>query len=121
MGEIGPRIYGFILQRQGKGLGSLILCTGASVLSAGCIPDLPAPPRERKEDIPLLASHFLEILAKSIHKNVKGFSTEALLLRKDYNWPGNVRELNNLFTENLRPLFIFILNVWQMERNRIRS
>jgi DNA-binding NtrC family response regulator len=77
-------------------LGSLILCTGASVLSAGCIPDLPAPPRERKEDIPLLASHFLEILAKSIHKNVKGFSTEALRLLKEYNWPGNVRELKNL-------------------------
>jgi DNA-binding NtrC family response regulator len=54
------------------------------------------PLRERKEDIPLLASYFLEILARSMHKNIKGFSTEALLLLKETNWPGNVRELKNL-------------------------
>ncbi len=54
------------------------------------------PLRERKEDIPLLANYFLEILTRSMHKNVKGFSTEALLLLKEYNWPGNVRELRNL-------------------------
>ena len=54
------------------------------------------PLRERKEDIPLLAHYFLEILTRSMHKNVKGFSAEALLLLKEYNWPGNVRELKNL-------------------------
>ena len=54
------------------------------------------PLRERKEDIPLLASYFLSLFTKSMHKNVKGFSTEALLLLKEYDWPGNVRELRNL-------------------------
>ena len=54
------------------------------------------PLRERKEDIPLLANYFLNLFTKSMHKEVKGFSTEALLLLKEYNWPGNVRELRNL-------------------------
>ena len=54
------------------------------------------PLRERKEDIPLLANYFLSLFTKSMHKNVKGFSTEALLLLKEYDWPGNVRELRNL-------------------------
>jgi len=54
------------------------------------------PLRERKEDIPLLASYFLNLFSKSMHKEVKGFSTEALLLLKEYHWPGNVRELRNL-------------------------
>lgn len=54
------------------------------------------PLRERKEDIPLLANYFLNLFTKSMHKEVKGFSTEALFLLKEYNWPGNVRELRNL-------------------------
>ncbi|HYB20177.1 MAG TPA: sigma-54 dependent transcriptional regulator [Thermodesulfobacteriota bacterium] len=54
------------------------------------------PLRERKEDISLLASYFLNLFSKSMHKKVKGFSTEALLLLKEYHWPGNVRELRNL-------------------------
>jgi len=51
------------------------------------------PLRERKEDISLLASYFLNLFSKSMHKKVKGFSTEALLLLKEYHWPENVREL----------------------------
>ena len=53
------------------------------------------PLRQRKEDIPLLAQHFLEIFAEKNHKEIKGFTPQAMdnLLRHD--WPGNVRELMN--------------------------
>ena len=54
------------------------------------------PLRERKEDIPLLANYFLNVFAKNMHKDVKGFSSEALMLLKEYPWPGNVRELKNV-------------------------
>lgn len=51
--------------------------------------------RERREDIPLLAHHFLEIYAERNHKTIKGFTPETMdrLIRHD--WPGNVRELMN--------------------------
>lgn len=53
------------------------------------------PLREIKEDIPLLAKHFLEKFTKKTKKEIKGFSpstTQKLIL---YSWPGNVRELEN--------------------------
>ncbi len=53
------------------------------------------PLRERREDIPLLASHFLERLAHELGKEVREISEGALKLLMDYNWPGNVRELEN--------------------------
>jgi len=53
------------------------------------------PLRQRKEDIPLLAQHFLEVFSEKNRKKVKGFTPQAMdrLLRHD--WPGNVRELMN--------------------------
>jgi len=54
------------------------------------------PLRERKEDIPLLACHFLEKYSKETNKNVDNISAEAMELLVSYNWPGNVRELENL-------------------------
>lgn len=53
------------------------------------------PLRERKEDIPLLATHFLERLCDAHKRNVRGISSNALKTLMDYNWPGNVRELEN--------------------------
>jgi len=53
------------------------------------------PLRERREDIPALAAHFLERYAKEIGKPVTGLSDETLTLLKGYAWPGNVRELEN--------------------------
>jgi len=50
---------------------------------------------ERREDIPLLARHFLERFSQKNHKNVKGFSPHALDQMLRYAWPGNVRELMN--------------------------
>jgi DNA-binding NtrC family response regulator len=54
------------------------------------------PLRERKEDIPVLASHFLAAFAKEYNKVVEGFSVEAEHLMVSYEWPGNVRELKNV-------------------------
>ena len=51
--------------------------------------------RERSEDIPLLAAHFLEKFAARNRKNVKGFAPQALDMLRRYSWPGNVRELQN--------------------------
>ena len=51
--------------------------------------------RERKEDIPLLADHFLEKLAKERNEKAKILTKRALEKIFDYNWPGNVRELEN--------------------------
>jgi Nif-specific regulatory protein len=53
------------------------------------------PLRERREDIPLLASHFLDRYADEIGKPVGGFSQQAMELMVGYDWPGNVRELQN--------------------------
>ncbi|MFA5182799.1 MAG: sigma-54 dependent transcriptional regulator [Syntrophales bacterium] len=55
-----------------------------------------APPlRERPEDIPILAQHFLDHFAQKNHKRIKGFSPQAMDRFLHYPWPGNVRELMN--------------------------
>ena len=51
--------------------------------------------RERREDIPLLARHFLETFRKSMEKVISGISPEAMRRLESYDWPGNVRELEN--------------------------
>jgi len=51
--------------------------------------------RERREDIPLLARHFLERFRKAMEKPIEGISPEALRRLESYDWPGNVRELEN--------------------------
>jgi two-component system response regulator PilR (NtrC family) len=51
--------------------------------------------RERREDIPLLARHFLERFRKSMEKPIESLSPEAVHRLEAYDWPGNVRELEN--------------------------
>jgi two-component system response regulator PilR (NtrC family) len=51
--------------------------------------------RERREDIPLLARHFLERFRKSMEKPIEGILPEAMTRLESYDWPGNVRELEN--------------------------
>ncbi|MCD4678490.1 MAG: sigma-54 dependent transcriptional regulator [Desulfobacula sp.] len=53
------------------------------------------PLRERKEDIPILALHFLEIFSKKNKRDIKGFSPDAMDAMIRYEWEGNVRELMN--------------------------
>ncbi len=57
-----------------------------------CIPPL----RERAEDIPLLARHFLEEFRTPMRKPIDGISTAAMMLLQRYPWPGNIRELRNV-------------------------
>lgn len=54
------------------------------------------PLRERKEDIPLLAQHFLAKYNRELGKNMEGFTPEAMELLLQYDYPGNVRELENI-------------------------
>src|SRR4029078_7230273 len=54
------------------------------------------PLRERKEDIPLLAQHFLEKYGQENNRPGMELTAEALDLLMDYDWPGNVRELENV-------------------------
>jgi len=56
------------------------------------LPDL----KDRSEDIPLLAYHFLDIYAKATQKALKGISKDAMNFLLEYHWPGNVRELENV-------------------------
>lgn len=56
------------------------------------LPDL----KDRSEDIPLLAYHFLDIYTKVTQKPLKGISKDAMNFLLEYHWPGNVRELENV-------------------------
>jgi DNA-binding NtrC family response regulator len=53
------------------------------------------PLRERAEDVPLLAAHFLEKHARALRRTLRGFAPEALRRLSGHPWPGNVRELEN--------------------------
>jgi two-component system response regulator PilR (NtrC family) len=54
------------------------------------------PLRERREDIPILAMHFLRKYTEELNKNMTGISPETLRILLDYDYPGNVRELQNI-------------------------
>jgi len=54
------------------------------------------PLRERRDDIPVLAHHFLETANLEMQKGISGFSDKAMSLLLDAPWPGNVRELKNV-------------------------
>ena len=69
------------------------------------------PLRERREDIPLLATHFVQKYSREANRPVAGISRETHALLKQYDWPGNVRELENTIeravvlgsSEHIRP------------------
>ncbi|HET7209698.1 MAG TPA: sigma-54 dependent transcriptional regulator [Terriglobales bacterium] len=52
--------------------------------------------RERREDVPLLADHFLQRISSELGKDVGGISAPAMRVLLSYDWPGNVRELENV-------------------------
>jgi len=60
------------------------------------IPIYLPPLRERIEDVPLLAKHFLEHFNREMNKNVQGFAPEVMQRLMLHSWPGNVRELANV-------------------------
>jgi formate hydrogenlyase transcriptional activator len=58
---------------------------------------IPVPPlRERAEDIPLLACHFVRQIAKRMNKVIEAISPETMEALTRYSWPGNIRELQNI-------------------------
>ena len=60
------------------------------------VPIFVPPLRERPEDIPLLADHFMAMLAREYGRRPKTFDADAMAALQRYAWPGNVRELRNL-------------------------
>lgn len=52
--------------------------------------------RERKDDIPKLAYHFLKMFCKETGNYIEGFSNDALEIMVNYDWPGNIRQLKNV-------------------------
>jgi two-component system response regulator AtoC len=60
------------------------------------VPITVPPLRERREDIPLLAQHFVRQYSQQFNRRIEGLSPEAMAVLQEYRWPGNVRELLNV-------------------------
>jgi two-component system NtrC family response regulator len=69
------------------------------------------PLRERPEDIPLLAMHFLEEARRSAPSAAKGFSAEAMARLLAHSWPGNVREMKNLIERLVATLDVDLIRL----------
>jgi transcriptional regulator with GAF, ATPase, and Fis domain len=54
------------------------------------------PLRERREDIPALVTHFVDVLGRRVGRHIDHVPHETMLAFSSYDWPGNVRELQNL-------------------------
>jgi two-component system response regulator HydG len=59
------------------------------------------PLREKREDVQLLAQHFLRVYAAKNNRRLEGFTDEALRQLEGYAWPGNVRELENVIERSV--------------------
>jgi len=59
------------------------------------------PLRERKEDIPLLANHFLVYYSRKLGKQINNITSDALNKLIQYDWPGNIRELENVIERSV--------------------
>ena len=66
--------------------------------------EIPIPPlRERRDDIPALAHHFLDVANKKMGRSIRGFSNAVMDVFTAYEWSGNVRELENEIQRGSRP------------------
>jgi formate hydrogenlyase transcriptional activator len=59
------------------------------------------PLRERPEDIPLLARHFVKQFARQMNKTIEAISSESVQALTQYSWPGNIRELQNVIERSV--------------------
>jgi transcriptional regulator with GAF, ATPase, and Fis domain len=59
------------------------------------------PLRERREDIPILAAHFVQKHAKKLDRKLRSFSAKAMKQLTAYSWPGNVRELEHIIERSM--------------------
>jgi formate hydrogenlyase transcriptional activator len=63
---------------------------------------IPLPPlRERREDIPALVEHFVEIYGRRMNKQIESISPETMRALTSYHWPGNIRELQNFIERSV--------------------
>jgi formate hydrogenlyase transcriptional activator len=63
---------------------------------------IPLPPlRERREDIPALVEHFVEIYGRRMNKQIECISPETMRALTSYHWPGNIRELQNFIERSV--------------------
>ena len=81
------------------------------------LPDL----KDRKEDISLLAYHFLDLCTKETKKQIDGISKEAMNVLLEYDWPGNVRELENVIERAVIISEQYILTASDLPRNLIEG
>jgi DNA-binding NtrC family response regulator len=65
------------------------------------VPVTVGPLRERKEDIPLLCSHFIEKIGSRLNRGLFSVTDDALMLLMNHNWPGNIRELENVIERSI--------------------
>jgi DNA-binding NtrC family response regulator len=56
----------------------------------------PQPLRERRDDIPVLADHFLKEFSAKMAKQIDGIPSEIMAALQGHRWPGNIRELRNI-------------------------
>jgi len=73
------------------------------------------PLRERKEDIPILAQHFLQVFADRNKKVIKAFTPGAMEKLLAYHWPGNIRELMNAVERSVVLALTDVLNADALE------
>ena len=70
-----------------------------------------APLRERKDDIRILAEHYIKFYSEKLNKPIKGINKEAMQRLLNYSWPGNVRELENIIERAVITSHNKILNI----------
>ena len=77
----------------------VLLLTNAPISAPSTLNSLagaPAPLRQRKEDIPLLAEHFLRVISARMNRPTPSLTRTNIAELQAYDWPGNVRELQNV-------------------------
>ncbi|HUZ48073.1 MAG TPA: sigma-54 dependent transcriptional regulator [Terriglobia bacterium] len=72
---------------------------------------------ERREDIPLLAHHFLSYYGEQFQKELKGFSPVAMRALEEFSWPGNVRELENAVQRAVVMAEGATVELWHLPKN----
>jgi len=79
------------------------------------------PLKERKEDIPLLCSNFLDRCNRNLKKNVRGISQRAKRILMNYDWPGNIRELDNLIERAVMLSHVPFIDIKDLPENLMNS
>ena len=78
--------------------------------------------RDRKDDIPTLLQHFIDMYSSRYHRDIHGFDTASMQKLISYSWPGNVRELQNLVERSIALADTPIMHIQTLnERNDVEE